>query len=347
MNPKKIMLFKIGALGDVLMTTPFVRQLRKAFPRAEIVYYVGKYAADVLQGNKNIDRVEIFDQNIFYKKNAIRALSLRNKIRKERFDVAFVFDKHWSFGLFIKLCGIPARIGFNRNGEGKYHTHSIIYQQVQHEVHYYLSLLEAIGIKPNNNDTQLDLPLAKKDLSFADKFFKAHKLKGKIIGIVPGGGKNPGEKEPIRRWAIEKMMELVRRLSENHKILLIGGPEDVELCENIIIFLKSKNIISAAGKASRKQSATLMKKCSVIVCGDSGPMHIASAVNNRIVSLFGPTNPKRKAPLHKESIAIWHDQDIYEEDYELYGRLPDLRKRWMTKITVKEVEEAVRKLLHR
>ncbi|MEK6887003.1 MAG: glycosyltransferase family 9 protein [Nanoarchaeota archaeon] len=341
----KILLFKVGALGDVLMTTPLVRQLRKAFPKSEIVYYVGKYAADVINGNKNLDRIEVFDQNIFYKKNPLKALSLRNKIKREKFDLAFVLDKHWSFGLFAKLCGIPLRLGFNRNGEGKYHTHSMIYQQVRHEVHYYLSLLELLSIKPNNEDINLELPLVKKDLTFANSFFKKNKLTGKVIGIVPGGGKNPGEKEPIRRLAPEKVIELLKRLSKTNKILLIGGPEDVELCDGIIKFLKSGNIISAAGKSSRKQSAALMKKCSVIVCGDSGPMHIASAVNDKIVSLFGPTNPKRKAPLHESSIAIWHDQEIYEESYELYGKLPDINKKWMTKITVREVEEAIKRLL--
>ena len=93
------------------------------------------------------------------------------------------------------------------------------------------------------------------------------------------------------------------------------------------------------------KSAALIKKCSAIVCSDSGPMHIASAINNKIVSLFGPTNPERKAPLHEKSIAIWHDQDIYEENYELYGKLPKPEKEWMRKITVKEVMEAVKKII--
>ncbi|MBS3115383.1 glycosyltransferase family 9 protein [Candidatus Woesearchaeota archaeon] len=344
LNPKKILVFKIGAIGDILMTTPLVRQIRKSFPKADIVYYVGKYAADIFQGNKYLNRVESFDQNIFYKKNILRAISLRNKIKKEKFDIAFVLDKHWSFGLFAKLCGIPIRVGFKRDLRD-YLTHKIVYRQVKHEIHYYLSLLEAIELKPNYSDTNLDLTLSKKDLAFAENFFKSNKIK-KAIGIAAGGGKNPGEKEPIRRFPIEKMIELIKNLSTDNKIILLGGSSDDELNKGIISFIKSENIINGTNPDIKK-SAALMKKCSAMVCGDSGPMHIASAVNDKIISLFGPTNPKRKAPLHKKSVAIWHDQDIYEEDYELYGKIPDSSKRdkWMRKITVNEVEGAVENIL--
>ena len=345
LNPKKILLFKIGSIGDVLMTTPLVRQLRKEFPKSEIVYYVGKYSAPVLVGNKNVSRLVPFDQSIFIKKNLFKAVKLRNEIKKQNFDVAFVLDKHWAFGAFIKSCGIPVRIGFDRDGEGKYHTHKIIYKQVQHEITYYLSLLETIEIKPSN-DTQMDLHLSKKDTSFADNFFKKNKFSRKVIGITLGGGTNPGAVHHFKRWSTDRYIELVHNLAGQYKILLLGGPEDKELNENIIKFMKNKNIINGANDDIKK-SAALMKKCSVIVCNDSGPMHLASAVNNRIVSLFGPTSPERLRPLHEESIAIWHDKDIYEDDYILYGKVPDKSKKWMRRITVKEVENAVRSLLSR
>ena len=84
LNPKKILVFKIGAIGDILMTTPLVRQIRKSFPKADIVYYVGKYAADIFQGNKYLNRVESFDQNIFYKKNILRAISYTTREKRPR-----------------------------------------------------------------------------------------------------------------------------------------------------------------------------------------------------------------------------------------------------------------------
>ncbi len=343
-NPKKILIFKIGAIGDVLMTTPLIRQLRKKLPKAKIVYYVGKHARDILKGNKNIDRIETFDEKIFIKKNVFKAVSLRNKIKKECFDSAFILDKHWIFGLFIKLCKIPARIGFKRDLRDCL-THKIAYRQVQHEIVYYLSLLETLEINPDHNDTKIDLILSKNDIFFAEEFFKKNKIKN-AIGIAAGGGKNPGEKEPIRRFPIEKMIELIKNLAANNKIILLGGPGDDELNKGIISFVKSRNIVNGAN-SDIKRSAALMKKCGMIICSDSGPMHIASAVNSKIISLFGPTNPKRKAPLHRESVALWKDQDIYEENYELYGDLPNSSKKekWMRRISINEIEDAVNRLL--
>lgn len=344
---KKILVFKIGAIGDVLMTTPLMRDIRKNFPKAEIIYYVGKHASQALKGNKNIDRVEIFD-DFFYSKNIFKAISLMNKIKKEKFNVAFVLDKHWVFGLFIKMCGIPIRVGFDRNGEGKYHTNKIIYLKAQHEIEYYLSLLEAIEIKPSKN-TQIDLHIDKQDIKFADKFFKQNKISinEKTIGIfASGGGANPGESGSIRQFSSHKYMELMQKLSLNHKILLFGGKADKEFNQNIINFLKNKKIFDASCNTIQ-QTAALMKKCSLITTHDAGPMHIASAVNNKIITLFGPTNPVRKAPLHKESVAMWKDQDIYEEDYELYGKIPNKNKnnKWMQRITAKEIYEAATKML--
>lgn len=344
MNVKKILIFKIGAIGDVLMSTPLVREIRKAFPKAKITYAVGNYSASVLEGNKNIDHLLKFDQNMFFKKNIISALKLRNEINKQKFDIAFVLDKHWSFGLFIKMCGIPVRVGFDRNREGKYNTHNIVYQQVKHEIDYYLSLLDAINVKHSKN-TQIDLPLNKKDISFADSFFKKNKLKGKVIGmLIGGGGDNPGESGAIRKWPTDKYIELIQRLAVNYKIILLGGPKDGELNKDVMKFVKNVNVVNSAGHCNIKQSATLMKKCALIITHDSGPMHMASAVNDMIISIFGPTNPKRKAPLHDKSVAIWKDQDIYEENYERYGKLPKHEK-WMTKITAKEVEEIARKMI--
>jgi len=71
-------------------------------------------------------------------------------------------------------------------------------------------------------------------------------------------------------------------------------------------------------------------------------MHLASAVNKNIISLFGPTHPKRKAPLHKESIAIWKDEDIYDDRYEIYGDKSNLKDSYMSRINIKDILEELK-----
>ena len=352
-NFEKILIFKLGLIGDILMTTPLIREIRTNFPESEIIYYIGdENAFSVLKGNKNIDRVEVFDNYLLFLKDILKLFLLLIKIRKEQFDIAFILDKHWAFGLFIKLCGIPIRVGFDRDGGGIFNTCNIRYHEAKHEILYYLSLLESIGIKPKI-DTQMDLFIDKKEINLANKFFKKNKLQDKIIGIFASDGdikserSNPlKESRDIRKYPPNKWIELIQKLSKKYKIILFGGPRDKEFNQKMINFLKNKNIINGTC-STIQETAAIMGKCSLIITTDMGPMHLASAVNNKIISLFGPTNPARKAPLHKESIAIWKDQDIYDENFELYGRQPNKNKknRWMKRITVREIEEAVKRYL--
>jgi heptosyltransferase-2 len=331
---RKIAVIKTGAIGDVLMSTPFLRVLRKRFPKARIVYYVGAWAKDTLAGNKNLDEVVEFDQSMFFRNKIFAMLKLIRKIKKEKYDLCFNLDKHYLLNVFAYLCKIHVRVGFDRYGEGFANTLNVRYGPVKHEVDYYLELAYKVGAKKTENKN-LEMFLSKKDTGFADEFFRKNKIK-KAVAVAPGGAKNPGEPVHfVRRWPQERFLELVEKIKS--PVILLGGPGDVDAAEFIIKNAKRKNVYSLVGKTSLKEAAAVMKKCSCIVCCDSGLMHVASAVNKKIISIFGPTNPARKAPLHKESIAIWKDQAIYEEDYEIYGTSRMPKKEFFRKISVEDV----------
>ncbi len=345
----KILLFKIGAIGDTLMTTPLIRQLRMDYPYAKIDYLIGSISSHVLEGTKYIDEIIKFDETIFFKKNLIEWKNLIKKIKQRKYDVVFVLDKHWIFNLTAKLFGIKERIGFNRMGrEGKFLTKKAKYNNEKHEIFYYLDLLKAFGGETNYDDWKTDLFLEKNDERFAETEFKINKLNSKTIAIAPGGGKNAGEATGIRNMDIEKYVELIRQLLLKYNIILIGNTHDKEKEEKILnsidITPYKKKIISFIGKSKIKETAALIKKCEYFICNDSGAMHIGGAVNNRIISVFGPTNPARKAPLWKESTAIWKDQDIYEPEYELYGRQPSKEKRFFTKITTEDILKCIKQI---
>jgi len=342
---KKILLFKIGAIGDTLMTTPFVRQLRRNFPMDKIDYLVGKVSSQVLEGNRNVNEVIPFDEAIFFKKRVIKLLALIKFIRKRKYDYVFVFDKHWIFNLTAFLFGIKKRAGFDRLGrEGLFLNYKVRYEKPKHEIFYYLDLLDAINKKADYGDCKMELFLSGEDRALAKKVWQKYRLKDKkVIGIAPGGGKNPGEKTEIRNWGIEKYVELIRRLiDKNYFAILIGGPFDSGKEKRILEKVHSKKIISLIGKSTIKESAAVIKKCDYFICNDSGPMHIASAVNKNIISIFGPTNPERKAPLWKHSRALWKDQGIYEESYELFGKSSG--KKFMEKIRPNDVLLSIARL---
>ncbi len=338
---KKILLFKIGAIGDTLMTTPFVRQLRERYPDATIDYLIGSASKDVLIGNKNLNKIIPFDESIIFKRRIKEYFALIRKVKKEHYDKVFVLDKHWAMNFSAKMFGIKERIGFDRLGkEGKFLTKKTYYGNDKHEIHYYLDLLKADGIRPDYKDTRMDLTLSKNDIKKAESIWKKNSLEKGVVCIIPGGGNNPGESSGIRNWPIDNYTELIKRLvSKGHQVVLIGGKSDKELSKNI---LENKNIrksiLDLIGKLSLKESAAVISKCDVVVCNDSGPMHLAACVNNNVISLFGPTNPKRKAPLLKESHSIWKGKKHYDKNYELFGKTPDRRAiESMRKITVDDV----------
>src|SRR3990172_2999705 len=117
-NIRRIAFLKIGAIGDVVMTTPLVRTIRNCFSHAHISYYVGKWSASVLEGNTHIDSIISFDESIVFGGNIVGLLKLARRIRQGKFDCLFVLDTSYLAGLFGALCGVPVRCGFDREGEG-------------------------------------------------------------------------------------------------------------------------------------------------------------------------------------------------------------------------------------
>lgn len=307
----------MGALGDVLMTTPVIRQLRHAYPKAKIDYLVGKSYRQILVSNKYVDEVLTFDENIILRKNFFGLFKLSNQVKKRKYDVVFAFDKHWIFGLLSKMFSIKRRIGFDRLGkEGLFYTDKVNYGPVRHEIYYYLDLLN-LFIKANYNDTQIDFFLNNRSIESAKKLLKAKNISDFVV-CANSGGENPGEKGGIRKLPDSAYLKLLDALSKKNKVVLVGSGKDIEYCNK---FSDDKRVFNFAG-LSIDESIAVMKFAKRIYTTDCGTMHMASAVNDNITCFFGPTNPKRKAPLVKGIKVFWNDSDIYEEKYELFGKVP-------------------------
>jgi len=341
----KILIIKSGAIGDIIMATPFLRAIRKRFPKARIDFVIGKWSSAVLKGNMNIDRYLEVDDKVFHSKNPFRALKLRSMIKREEYDLAFVLDVSWLAGLFVKSCSIPMQIGFDRNGEGWMHNIKVKYGPLKHAIDYYLDLAYAVGAE--KEPRELDLFPDSKDKAKMKKLVKG--LKKPFVGVIAGGAKNPGTGiVDTRRWRKDGFLEVVKKLKKKYTILLCGGPGDKELNEWILDNLDNKkNVVNLAGKTSIVQGAALYGLCKAVICNDSGPMHIAGASGTKVIALFGPTHPLRKAP--PGSKWIWHDQKKYKDYYDVYyvpkfketKTGPPKEGRFMEKITAAEILRAV------
>ncbi len=312
---KKVLVFKIGALGDILMSTPFLRELKKKNKDSQIDFLVGDNCKFILKDNLIIDNLISFEHNIFIKKNLFSFYLLSREIKKYNYDEIYILDKHWIFSFFAFLTRIPNRIGFLRDKiSNLFLTKKIKYDNSKHEVDFYLDLINS---KTKNKSLEYG-NINEEDKVFVNSYLDKLNLKDFKI-FVNLGGANGVECSEIRKIPENKFEEILKFISKNNKIFLIGSKEDKKYYDS---FIFNTNILNLSGIFSIPQTIYLMEKSNYIFTTDCGPMHFGACTKTPMTCIFGPTNPKRKAPLRNNIKFIWQDEDKYEPEYELYGKLP-------------------------
>ncbi len=321
-TPASVLLWKIGALGDVLMTTPLVRQLREQLPGARIDYLVGRSSRAVLQGNPHLDRVLEFDEHILH---GARLTRLREVLAMLRgYDAIYVLDKHWIFGGLAQLAGVPQRVGFRRRAvEGWPHTIAVPYGSLRHEIDYYLDLAAAAGMAVDRNNRALQLPPA-----------APFDVGQPCVVAINSGGNNAGESSDVRKLPAPLFAQLVAALAARTQVVFLGGPQEHADYQALALQHGARNL---CGATTLPQAWSVLAQAQAVYTTDTGLMHMAGACNDRVVAIFGPTHPARKCP--PGARAVWGDADSYDPQYELFGRLP--RGRYYGHLTVEEILAAL------
>ena len=131
----KILLIKLGAIGDLVLASSFFDHLRKNFPHSEIILMVGRSSYYAIESNPNIDRFILADDYVLYHGGlwlrSLECLRLIYKLREEAFDMAFVLHRAWPFNLLAYMVNIPMRVGFGRGHEGMFLTHPTLVHPIQ------------------------------------------------------------------------------------------------------------------------------------------------------------------------------------------------------------------------
>lgn len=287
---KKILIFKLCCLGDIVMLTPVINTLKENFPSAEISMIVCSWADGITGYVGNVDHVIINDD--LYKKSFYEKITgvfkLIFTLRKYSFDMVFLGHRNSIFGLILMLSGIKYRLGFMQT---EFINYGVPFEENQHEVKRYLNILKSIGIESGIRPIQLKRKYSPDEIK--NKF---NIKEGKpVIGIFPFGGVNPGTKMNIKRWELSKFYELIKMVINefpDSRILLFDGTDKEE--KNDIEF-------SEGNVFKFKIDFDLISVCDIMVCCDTGAMHIAAGFNVSTLSIFGPTDPGLLAPLNINS----------------------------------------------
>jgi len=284
-KPNRILIVRTDRLGDVVLSTPVINNLRLAFPKAHIAFICRPYTQDVLEGNPELDEVIIYDK--YGKQKSLWAsIMFSFYLRKKKFDLVFILHPTNRTHLITFLAGIPKRIGWDRKlsmllTKRIKHTKQ---EGKKHELEYTLDLLREVNIPIKSKDTyfpinsateaKLELLLKSKGIEKGDKFIVIH----------------PSASCISKRWPEENFLKLIELLRNrlNVKIIVITSQEEREFGEKLANEL---GVIDLRGSLSISEVGALLRKADLFISNDSGPVHVADSLNIPIISIFGRNDP--------------------------------------------------------
>lgn len=280
---KKILIIQTAFLGDVILTLPLLQVLKEKFHESEIDFLCIPATAILFKHNPLVRNTIVYD-----KRGGDTLSRIVNIVKSNSYDVVISPHRSSRSSLISRFSKAKKRITFDRTSLSFLYTDKIKYDVGIHEIQRNLSLLAPLGVNQQN--------IIKPEIFLSsDEEVKINKLfaNENIIATDDLIAVAPGSVWFTKRYPKEKFAEVLNLLSsQNSKIFLIGGEADRELSEFLISNSENKNIINTIGKLNILESAELIKRCRVLLTNDSAPLHIANAVNTKVVSLWGATVPQ-------------------------------------------------------
>lgn len=356
---KRVLVVRLDEIGDVVMTTPFLRELRRNLPDAWITLVVKPGIYNMVELCPYVNEVLTYDWEVNGRLGALRchgrALQLAwRHLWKQRFDLAILprWDTDYYYGTFVTyFSSAPWRVGYSENvtaGKRRLNygfdcllTHVVDDSTPKHEVEHNLDIIRLIGGEVH--DSRLELWLSPEDEVFAREFLRDYGVISSdlLIGLAPGAG------APKREWPISSFAELGLWLQKryNVKLLLVGGPREEMLGEELQQRL-SCSVINTIGQTTLRQTVALLKRCKLYIGNDAGPMHMAAAVGVPVVELschpengtpLSPNSPLRFRPWGVEHTVLQPEAPLYPCSEECISDRPHC----ILGITAEQLKEAI------
>ena len=293
---KKVLVLPLYGIGDVLMTTPALRNLKEQ-AEVEVTYlHMFRTTHDILLNNPSIKENIFFPFLTSSKLQAFRfLLQFRGKFD---YSINFYPSNRRDYSLAAFIVGSPVRIGHRYVVGDLAGLHFLKNRTVReddgiHNVEENLRLLDFLGIK-ERKPYPLEIFLTPEEISFAELWLGERGIgRGDLpAGIHPGTSVFKGHDR--RRWSERSFAGLIDRLAAdvaNGVFLLFGGPEEKPLRDLILSSVHDAKRVFPVDSVSVRQAAALMMRCRLFISNDSGPMHMAAAARVPTVAIFGPTNP--------------------------------------------------------
>lgn len=278
---KKILIIKLGALGDVLRTTPILEAIKKKNPECLVYWLTSEESKEILEGNSYIDKILTFDlENIL-------------RIQQEKFDILFSLEIDTPATLLANLIDADAKFGyffnngsthwFNESAKEYLETAFLTHIKLQNRKTYQELIFQVCELPYNKEEPILEL-----GEEYGKNYFRE---KGIQDGdVIIGLNFNAGNRWLSKSWSKEKVKEFVKKMT-NCKIILLGGESEKEILNELIDELKVEgvDVFSNDTRNSIKEFSSLIKECDKIITTDSLALHIALAMKKPTIGLFFST----------------------------------------------------------
>jgi lipopolysaccharide heptosyltransferase I len=311
---RKILLIKLSAVGDVIHTIPVLNKLRRRYPAAQLDWLVTPPIAELLRHNPAITNVIEFAREDWSKPWTLTPFAsyarLAAKLRANAYDL--VVDMHGQVrtAVFTLATGAPVRIGFDRprarvwdassrtfSAEARKHawqgaregswlayTHHIPVPTLDlHAVDRYLSVGPILGLEEGPPNFSFPVPQAA--IARVESLLRQHDIAGaQLVAMAPG------TIWETKHWGTDKFSEVARHfLQKGFAVALMGTRRERVVCEEVARL--APGAVDVAGETTLTELAALVRRSAISVTNDSGPMHLAVALDRPVVSVFGPTDP--------------------------------------------------------
>lgn len=298
LNPSKILILRLGSIGDVILTTPLVRAVRARFPQAEITFLVKQEFADLLRHNARIDRLITFDKATGFRgwRQIARSLS------RERFD--WVIDLHRNARTRYLKAGLRA-------GEITTYRKQLLRRTLLVRtginllagappiMNRYFEAVARAGVRYDGRGTEV---------------FPGPEAGRKVLELLAGEGYEPGSVLAAvcpgasfanKQWLPERFAAVADDLAaRGHFVVLLGGARDETLCRTIAATMRGRAAV-VAGRLGLAEAAALLGSCALAVTNDSGLLHLAQSQRTPVVAIYGPTTAELGYfPLPERSVVV-------------------------------------------
>lgn len=293
---QRIGIFLPTWVGDVVMATPTLRAMRLGFPDSELVGVLRPVIADLLAGTTLLDSQLLFDKK--KRPGLPTRFGLISSLRAARLDAIVLLTNSLWTAAVAKLAGIPRIVGYNRDARGWLLTDALAAPKsdstektpVIPTIDYYMRLADYLGCEISDRRSQL--AITPDECRMADELWSLSHFDSAIPTIVINSN---SATEQARLWPATKVQELAKTLANEHayQVLLHCGPAERELANRLADEVNHPRIASMGHATDLPIGLTksVLARASAVVSTDSGPRHIAVALNRPVISLFGPTDP--------------------------------------------------------